>query len=175
MIEAGMALAKCPVYVDGRTCGLDLVEENPPDGKFAKIYVCARGHIPYCFPADSFYPGNRNATASPAPSSIRVVQLRDHPLMTRKSGVSTWPPRWTTTRLDVNDTAIGEIGTLERTMIHQLLDNKIFLFIHYNGSRYMGLMQFDDRRFCSQIFKILQANVGHSIKDIGDLDLSHTF
>jgi hypothetical protein len=54
------------------------------------------------------------------------------------------------------------------------LNNKIFLFIHYDGSRYMGLMQFDDRRFCSQIFTILQANVGRSIKDIGDLDLSHT-
>ena len=60
--------------------------------------------------------------------------------MTRKSGCPTWPPKWTTTRLDANDTPTGEIGTLERTMIHQLLDNKIFLFIHYNGSRYMGLM-----------------------------------
>jgi hypothetical protein len=107
--------------------------------------------------------------------SIRVVQLRDHPLMTRKSGVPTWPPKWTTTRLDANDTPTGEIGTLERTLIHQLLDNKIFLFIHYNGFSYMGLMQFDDRRFCSQIFTIMQANVGRSIKDIGDLDLSHTF
>jgi hypothetical protein len=106
--------------------------------------------------------------------SIRAVQLRDHPRMTRKSGVASWPPRWTNTRLDVNDLPTGEIGTLERTMIRQLLDNKIFLFIHYNGSRYMGLMQFDDRRFCSQIFTILQANVGRSIKDIGDFDLSHT-
>ena len=54
-----MALAKCPVYVDGPTCGQDFVEENPPDGKFTKIYICARGHIPYCVPADSFYPGNK--------------------------------------------------------------------------------------------------------------------
>ncbi len=35
-------------------------------------------------------------------------------------------------------------------------------------------MHFDDPRFCSQIFTILQANVDRSIKDIGDLDLSHT-
>ena len=106
--------------------------------------------------------------------SIRVVQLRDHPLMTRKSGVPTWPPIWTTTRLD-SDKPTGEIGFLERAMMHELFDNKIFLFVEHQGSRYMGSMHFDDRRFCAQVFTILQANVGRFIKDIGDLDLSHTF
>ena len=60
--------------------------------------------------------------------SIPAVQLRDHPRMTRKSGVLTWPPRWTTTRLDVDDCRPGEIGILEHTMIHRLLDNKILSF-----------------------------------------------
>jgi hypothetical protein len=106
--------------------------------------------------------------------SIRVVQLRDHPLMTRKSGVPTWPPRWTTTHLDVNDLPTGEVGFLERARMHELFDNKIFLFIEHQGFRYVGSMHFDDPRFCSQVFTILQANVGRSIKDIGDLDLSHT-
>ncbi len=94
--------------------------------------------------------------------------------MTRKSGVSSWPPFWTTTRLDRNDKPTGEIGFLERAVMHALLDNKIFLFIEHDGSRYMGSMHFDDTQFCCQIYAILQSNVGLSIKEIGDLDLSHT-
>ena len=105
---------------------------------------------------------------------IWAVQLRDHPIMTRKSGVRTWPPIWTTTRLNANDKPTGEIGTLQQVLINRLMDNKIFLFIDCHGSRYMGFIQFDDPQFCSQIYTILQANVGRSIKEIGDLDLSHT-
>jgi hypothetical protein len=58
--------------------------------------------------------------------------------------------------------------------MNELMTTKIFLFIDYNGSRYMGMMVFDDPKFCSHIFALLQRNVGRSIKDIGDLDLSHT-
>ena len=98
------------------------------------------------------------------------MRFRDHPLMTRKSGIPSWPPTWTTTRLDANDRPTGEIGTLERAMMHALFDNKIFMFIQY---RYMGSIHLDDRQFCHQIYTILQANVGRSIKEIGDLNLSH--
>lgn len=94
--------------------------------------------------------------------------------MTRKSGWPTWPPKWTTTRMDPNDRPVGEIGTLQQPLMNELLDTKIFLFIDYNGSRYMGMMVFDEPKFCLQIFAVLKANVGRSIKDIGDLDLSHT-
>ena len=38
----------------------------------------------------------------------------------------------------------------------------------------MGSMHFDDSQFCRQIYTILQGQVGLCIKDIGDLDLSHT-
>jgi len=38
----------------------------------------------------------------------------------------------------------------------------------------MGFMDFDDFTFSSQIFTLLKANIGHSIKEIGDLDVSHT-
>jgi hypothetical protein len=37
----------------------------------------------------------------------------------------------------------------------------------------MGSMQFDGSRFCYQIYSVLQAHVGLSIQEIGDLDLSH--
>jgi hypothetical protein len=102
------------------------------------------------------------------------VNLRDHPLMTRKSGYATWPPRWTTTRRDQNDKPLGEVGVLEEAMMNDLFDNKIFVFMNYQSSRYMGALHFDDRIFCCQIFTLLKSQVGRSIKDISDLDLSAT-
>ena len=102
------------------------------------------------------------------------MQLRDHPLMVRKSGFKTWPPLWTTTHHNENDKPTGEIGTLHQVLTSELLDNKIFLFIQFQGFRYMGFMSFDDFTFCSQIYTLLKANIGVSIKEIGDLDLSST-
>ena len=45
----------------------------------------------------------------------------------------------------------------------------------YDGCRYMGMLIFDDQIFCAEMFALLKANIGRSIKEIGDLDLSHTF
>ena len=59
-------------------------------------------------------------------------------------------------------------------MVHELLDNKIFIFITFESSRYMGFLSFDDERFCSQIYTLLKSKAGLSIKEIGDLDLSYT-
>jgi hypothetical protein len=101
------------------------------------------------------------------------MQLRDHPLMIRKSGFKTRPPLWTTTRHDHNDKPTGEIGILEQVIVHELLENKIFLFVLFESFRYMGFMSFDDVAFCSQIHTLLQAHIGESIKEIGDLDLSY--
>jgi hypothetical protein len=56
-----------------------------------------------------------------------------------------------------------------------MIDNKVFMFIESDGFRYMGFMTFDDLTFCSQIGVLLKANRGRSIKDIGDLDVSHIF
>jgi hypothetical protein len=94
--------------------------------------------------------------------------------MVRKSGFKTWPPLWTTTHHDQNDKPTGEIGTLEQVIVHELLDNKIFLFILFQSFRYMGFMSFDDLAFCSQIHTLLKANIGRSLKEIGDVDLSFT-
>jgi hypothetical protein len=99
------------------------------------------------------------------------MQLRDHSLMLGKSGFKTWPPLWTTTHHDRNDAPTGEIGTLHQVLTSELLDNKIILFVQFQGSRYMGFMKFDDLAFCSQIHTLLNANIGLSIKEIGDLYL----
>jgi hypothetical protein len=102
------------------------------------------------------------------------MQLRYHPLMTRKSGVKTWPPLWTTTRQDESDKPDGEIGTLEQVMMHDLLRDKIFLFIEFQNLRYMGFMSFDDEKFCAEVYNLLKSKVGALIKEVGDIDLSYT-
>ena len=106
--------------------------------------------------------------------SIWVMELRDHPLMTRKSGVKAWPPMWTTRQPNNKQKPWGEIGILEQALMTEWFNNKIFVFVQYQEFRYMGLMQFDDPEFCYEIFVLLKAQLGRSIKDIGDLDLSHT-
>ena len=107
--------------------------------------------------------------------STLIMNLRDHPMMIRKSGYSSWPPVWTTTHADRDNKPIGEVGTLEEVMMSNMIYNKVFMFMESDGFRYMGLMTFDDLTFSSQIGILLKANRGRSIKDIGDLDVSHIF
>jgi hypothetical protein len=103
------------------------------------------------------------------------MQFRDHPLMTRKSGFCSWPPMWTTTRHDDNgDEPTGEIGILQQVLMNDLFKHRIFIFIDYQGCRYMGSMAFDDERFCSEIYSVLKYRIGYSIKQIGNMDLSYT-
>jgi hypothetical protein len=107
-------------------------------------------------------------------SAGRVMKLRDHPLMTRKSGIRSWPPTWTSARLAAAEGPIGEVGTLQQALLNNLMSTRIFLLINYQGSRYMGSMAFDNPEFCSEIYAVLNSHVGCSIKEIGDLDLSYT-
>ena len=102
------------------------------------------------------------------------MTLRDHPLMKRKSGYCSWPPVWTTTRLDPNDKPTGEIGILQQVLTNYLLTTRVFLFIDYQGHRYMGAMEFDDPKFCNVIFSVLHSHIGYSLTQIGDLDLPQT-
>jgi hypothetical protein len=96
--------------------------------------------------------------------------------MTRKSGICTWPPLWTTIHRDRNDRPRGEIGVLTQVVMNDLpeMNTKVFMFIEYSGFRYMGLLIFDDAQFCHAIYTLLQSNIGRSISEIGDLDVSFT-
>jgi len=48
-----------------------------------------------------------------------------------------------------------------------------FLYIEHEGSRYIGCLLIDDRAFCHQIVKLLQAQCNHSIAEIGNIDVSY--
>jgi len=102
-----------------------------------------------------------------------AMNFRDHPLMTRTSGMKTWPPRWSSTGRDKKDWPRGEVGTLQQAWLHKGLDTCLFLFIEYNGSQYIGSMYFDDVAFCYEVDTLLKSNLGLSIKKIGDLDVSY--
>jgi len=93
--------------------------------------------------------------------------------MIRASGFPNWPPIWTNPRRNENR-PWGEIGTLEQALMSDLITNKVFLMIQYEHNRYMGLIAFDDERFCYEIYTLLKSKVGLSIREIGDIDLSYT-
>jgi hypothetical protein len=80
--------------------------------------------------------------------------------------MKTGAPHWSPTHKD------GEVGTLEQALLHKDLDSYLFLFMRYNGVIYMGSMYFDDIGFCDEVDTILKGNVGRSIKEIGDFDVS---
>ena len=101
------------------------------------------------------------------------MQLRHHPLMTRRIGIKLWPPPWTSPDQEKPLWPHGEIGILKRVWIHPRLGTCVFLFIEHEGVTYTGSMYFDDPRFFIDIHNVLENNVGRSIAEIGDLDLSY--
>ena len=107
-------------------------------------------------------------------ATAKIVKLRDHPLMSYR-GISNWPPVWTQTGTDSVITVTGEVGVLLYVHSNSLVSNKCFLFVyHSSGEAYIGTLIFDNLRFCKQITEILQGQLKRSIRDIGDLNLSHT-
>src|SRR6266702_4793635 len=63
------------------------------------------------------------------------------------------------------------IGILRHVITNYLLTTRVFLFIDYQGHRYMGAMDFDDPQFCNEIYSLLNSHIGYSLTQIGDLDL----
>ena len=63
---------------------------------------------------------------------------------------------------------------LRHVITNYLLTTRVFLLIDYQGHRYMGAMDFDDPKFCNEIYGVLNSHLGYSLTQIGDLDLPHT-
>jgi hypothetical protein len=101
------------------------------------------------------------------------MQLRDHPLMSYRHSKN-WPPVWTRARGDVVKTVAGEVGVLSFVHSNERLASRCYLVMDHEGETYVGTLLFDDHAFCEQVTNLLRLYVNRSIKDIGDLDLSHT-
>jgi hypothetical protein len=102
------------------------------------------------------------------------MQLRDHPLMSYRHSKN-WPPIWTCARGEVIKTVSGEVGVLSYVHSNAKLSSRCYLVIDYEGETYVGTLLFDNHGFCEQVTNFLRLQVNRPIRDIGDLDLSHTF
>jgi len=99
--------------------------------------------------------------------------LRHHPLFSYH-GMLTWPPVWTWTDGAENKRPRGEVGILKAVGQSDVQPaDRCFLSIEHKGSRYIGCLLIDDRAFCHQIVKLLQAHCNHSIAEIGGIDVSY--
>ena len=104
--------------------------------------------------------------------NMRLMDLRAHPLMTYW-GLPNWPPTWMWIDGNVNKNPKGEVGTLVEVQVCQSQRaNRFFLVIEYEDSQYMGCLQFDDLSFRRRVCDLLGKYCGHSIQEIGSIDLS---
>jgi hypothetical protein len=102
-----------------------------------------------------------------------MTTLRDHPLM-RHHSAHNWPPVWTQASKN-SQTVRGEVGVLRSIHLNLGLElHKIFLIIEHDGEYFIGTLMIDDAAFRRQVRELLQRHIGRSIKEIGDLDMSHT-
>ena len=88
-------------------------------------------------------------------------------------GVRNWPPVWTR-EFGPETYAAGEVGTLEEVR-RSVLDNQCYLAIQYNGSRYVGFLQCDDREFFEKVYHSLMQSCGQPIHAIGELDFDLSY
>jgi len=103
---------------------------------------------------------------------LETFQLRDHPLVHYYQDVRSWPPIWIQTGDGLGVKRLeGEVGVLKRVMCDKAMPNQCFLIIEHEGESWMGTLLIDDWEFCAQIAEILQSYVGHSIEEIGGIDL----
>ena len=103
-----------------------------------------------------------------------ILKLRDHPLM-KYRGLPNWPPVWTPRNIGIVKTLKGEVGVLK--YVHYDDDgiaNKCFLVIDYQSTTYTGCLICQDPSLSKQIAHVLCTQMGRSIEEIGDLDLSFT-
>ena len=87
-------------------------------------------------------------------------------------GIRNWPPKWRTTQPTGEQLPTGEIGILKSVSMYNDSRAEIVLTIESDHRRYSGSLRFEDPWFCSQVYSLMQRHVEHSIRDLGDLDLS---
>ena len=98
--------------------------------------------------------------------------LREHPFFSYH-GMHSWPPVWTWMGGGNDKRPRGEVGILRRVEKSNVLPaDRCFLYIDYEESSYIGCLLCSDHVFCSQIVRILEANLNKTIAEIGRLDIS---
>jgi hypothetical protein len=103
-----------------------------------------------------------------------AVELRNHPRMSYRK-VPSWPPSWVWISGSEDKQPKGEVGILKQVRMvngHPIV-HRCFLWMEYEDGTYLGCLLLDNLSFCKQLSRLLEKNVGRSVKEIGGLDLSH--
>ncbi len=103
-----------------------------------------------------------------------AVELRNHPRMSYRK-VPSWPPSWVWISGSEDKQPKGEVGVLKQVRMvngHPIV-HRCFLWMEYEDGTYLGCLLLDNLSFCKQLSRLLEKNVGRSVKEIGGLDLSY--
>jgi hypothetical protein len=96
-------------------------------------------------------------------------------------GEPIWPPKWLWAGRGQNERPVGEVGILEDVYVSISDPNstdsvatfsRVYLFIEYRGSSYLGCLPFADPADCRQIADLLSPLCGTTLKEIGKIDLA---
>ncbi len=98
------------------------------------------------------------------------MELRKHHFMSH-GWVSLWPPDWQWTFGGNNTHPVGEMGLLESVKRSDVDPNACYLTMNHAGATYVGRLHFDHQGFCQQVCKLLAANYGRALREIGALDI----
>jgi hypothetical protein len=101
--------------------------------------------------------------------------LREHPMMSyRGTAVGPRPGcGYGAMTLPIHR---GEIGILKAAMRSTIEPyDRCFLIMEHRGAEYLGALLLSDPAFCRDICRMLIQYCGKPIREIGDIDLSHTF
>lgn len=102
--------------------------------------------------------------------ALATMKLRDHPSMSYR-GVRNWPPEWNAAQRSKDEMPHGEVGILKEVFMTDDSDCELILTIEFEGHRYFGGLEFEDPWFSSQVYGLLQHQIGRAIKDVGELEL----
>jgi hypothetical protein len=98
------------------------------------------------------------------------MKLRDHPLVS-----PSWPPVWWWRAGQKKRDLRGEIGTLRDVQPYNIQPmDRLYLLMEHEGAEYLGILLIEDYALCQQVFSLIVQHCGRSIREIGDIDLSHT-
>ncbi|HEX2385245.1 MAG TPA: hypothetical protein VHL99_01710 [Candidatus Binatia bacterium] len=101
--------------------------------------------------------------------------------LTRYRGQQNWPPVWTSMGKGENRLVGGEVGTLKEVRVaaaepkqnEDVKPSRLYLFMNYRNSAYVGCVLFDDASACRQVGRVLLDQRGRTLHEIGQIDLSH--
>jgi hypothetical protein len=88
-------------------------------------------------------------------------------------GLKSWPPVWIESAHKAPMKLMGEFGVFAGSVLRDQMPMRLFVEMELWDRRYIGCLFISDVVFCRQVHRLLQSKKGHSIKEIGDLDVSH--